>query len=85
MIQYYRMAGIVNIQSQHNVVIIEKCAHCNRFIETVEQRQGLKIAAPEESAWRLGFIDDAQLRFQADAMGNGDYANYLRRLLSENN
>lgn len=53
------------------------------FVETVEQRQGLKIAAPEEIAWRLGFIDEAQLEALADAMGNSEYGRYLHRILIE--
>jgi len=61
----------------------QSLAQASNFIETVEQRQGLKIAAPEEIAWRLGLIDDAQLTHLADAMGNGDYANYLRLMLTE--
>jgi len=51
------------------------------FIETVETRQGLKIAAPEEIAWRMGFIDGAQLERLAAAPGPGGYGDYLRHLL----
>ena len=47
------------------------------FIETVEQRQGLKIAVPEEVAWRLGLIDSDQLGRLANDMGNNDYGLYL--------
>lgn len=51
------------------------------FIHAVEKRQGLKISAPEEIAWRRGWIgDDALLRL-AEAMKGNDYGSYLMRLL----
>jgi glucose-1-phosphate thymidylyltransferase len=50
------------------------------FVATLERRQGLKIACPEEIAWRQGFIDRAAMRALADGQGNGDYATYIRRL-----
>lgn len=53
------------------------------FVGTLERRQGTKIACPEEIAFRMGFIDSAQLRAAADALGKSDYATYLRRVLDE--
>jgi glucose-1-phosphate thymidylyltransferase len=53
------------------------------FIETVERRQGLKIACPEEVAYRMGFIDARQVEVLAKALGNSSYGEYLRRMLSE--
>jgi glucose-1-phosphate thymidylyltransferase len=50
------------------------------FVRTVEERQGLKIAAVEEVAWRMGYIDDEQLRRLGDAHGPSDYGRYLRAL-----
>jgi glucose-1-phosphate thymidylyltransferase len=50
------------------------------FVATLERRQGMKIACPEEIAWREGFIDDAGLARAADRLGKGEYATYLRRL-----
>jgi glucose-1-phosphate thymidylyltransferase len=50
------------------------------FVGTLERRQGLKVACPEEVAWRLGFIDDDALARQAAAFGNGPYGAYLRGL-----
>jgi glucose-1-phosphate thymidylyltransferase len=52
-----------------------------QFIATVERRQGLKIACPEEVAWRQGWIDDAGLLRCADGLGGSAYAAYLRGLL----
>jgi glucose-1-phosphate thymidylyltransferase len=47
------------------------------FIETIETRQGLKVACPEEIAWRMGFIDTEQLLALCQRMGGTDYASYL--------
>ena len=52
-----------------------------QFIATIEKRQGLKIACPEELAWRQGWIDDAQLEERAAALGKSSYGEYLRGLL----
>ncbi|MDE2405231.1 MAG: glucose-1-phosphate thymidylyltransferase RfbA [Sphingomonadales bacterium] len=52
------------------------------FVATLEKRQGMKIACPEEIAWRMKFIDDAGLEAAATRLGKSDYARYLRRLLS---
>lgn len=51
------------------------------YIETIEKRQGLKIACPEEIAWRLGFIDDAALSRLAEPMKKNAYGSYLLDLL----
>jgi glucose-1-phosphate thymidylyltransferase len=53
------------------------------FIETIERRQGLKIACPEEIAYRMGFIDAAQLEALAQPLEKSGYGEYLRRVLTE--
>ena len=53
------------------------------FIETIERRQGLKIACPEEGAWRMGFIDAAQLETLAKKLAKSSYGEYLLRVLTE--
>jgi glucose-1-phosphate thymidylyltransferase len=53
------------------------------FIETIENRTGVKVGCPEEIAWRLRFIDDGQLERLADGMGKSTYGDYLRGLLSQ--
>ena len=51
------------------------------FVETVEQRQGLKIGAPEEVAWRNGWIDDVHLQALAEPLAKTAYGRYLLRLV----
>ena len=53
------------------------------FIETIERRQGLKVACPEEIAWRMGFIDARQLEALAKPLLKSGYGEYLLRVLSE--
>jgi glucose-1-phosphate thymidylyltransferase len=55
------------------------------FIETIEQRQGLKIACLEEIAFRMGYISEKELEALASSMNNSSYGDYLRRLLVERN
>ena len=59
----------------------ESLLEAAQFVGTLEKRQGMKIACPEEIAWRMGFIDDAGMEAVAARMGKGDYGVYLRRLL----
>jgi glucose-1-phosphate thymidylyltransferase len=53
------------------------------FIETIEKRQGLKVACPEEIAYRLGYITADNLEALATGMGSNPYAQYLRSILRE--
>ncbi len=53
------------------------------FIHTIEQRQGLKVACPEEIAYRLGYIDAEQMRNLAAKIAKSSYGQYLLRLLEE--
>jgi glucose-1-phosphate thymidylyltransferase len=53
------------------------------FIEAVEQRQGLKIGAIEEVAYRMGFIDAAALRALAEPLSKNDYGRYLLQIANE--
>jgi len=53
------------------------------FVETIERRQGLKIACPEEIAFRMGYIDAAQMRVLATRLEKSSYGQYLQRVLTE--
>ena len=53
------------------------------FIQTIEKRQGLKVACPEEIAYRCGFIDEIHLERSAMSIQNKDYRAYLLQVLSE--
>jgi glucose-1-phosphate thymidylyltransferase len=53
------------------------------YIHAIEKRQGLKVACPEELAYRLGYIDAAQLLRLADGLSNCSYGRYLTRLLED--
>jgi glucose-1-phosphate thymidylyltransferase len=59
----------------------ESLMQAANFVQTIEHRQGLKIACIEEIAYRMGFIDARQIERLADEMRN-DYGQYLRELLS---
>ena len=59
----------------------ESLMQASKFIEIIEQRQGLKVACPEEIAFRMGYIDEAQLARVAEPMRKNDYGLYLLSLL----
>ena len=61
----------------------ESLLEASHFIETIERRQGLKIACPEEVAWRMGYISAAQLRKLARPLARSGYGEYLLRMLAE--
>ncbi len=59
----------------------ESLLEASSYVETLEKRQGLKVAVPEEIAWREGWIPDDALMELADDLGRSDYGTYLRSLL----
>ena len=61
----------------------ESLLEASHFIATIERRQGLKVACPEEIAWRMGYIGAAQLKALARPLAKSGYGEYLLRCLAE--
>jgi glucose-1-phosphate thymidylyltransferase len=61
----------------------ESLLQASTFIQAIEQRQGLKVACPEEVAYNMGFIDADELRRIAVTMEKNEYGQYLLRLLED--
>ena len=61
----------------------ESLLDASHFVATLERRQGTSISCIEEVAYRMGFIDAAQLRLLADRCGNSQYGQWMRRALEE--
>jgi glucose-1-phosphate thymidylyltransferase len=87
--QAYLDLGQLNVQiMQRGYAWLDTGTHeslleAGQFIATLEHRQGLKIACPEEIAWRNGFIDAAQLEKLAAPLAKSGYGKYLQRLLKD--
>ena len=62
----------------------ESLLQAANFVQAVEDRQGMMISCPEEIAYRLGYIDKAELQRQARQMDSNEYGKYLLRMVSEN-
>jgi glucose-1-phosphate thymidylyltransferase len=60
----------------------ESLLEAGQFIEVIEKRQGLKVACPEEVAWRQKWINDAQLAKLAEPLAKSQYGQYLQNLLA---
>jgi glucose-1-phosphate thymidylyltransferase len=85
--QHYLQQGKLNVQVMGrgfawlDTGTHESLLEASHFIQTLEERQGLKIACPEEVAWRHGWIDDAQLVKLAAPLGKSNYGRYLESLV----
>jgi glucose-1-phosphate thymidylyltransferase len=60
----------------------ESLLQASQFVQTIEERQGLKIACPEEIAWRVGWIDDAALGALCARFGKSIYGSYLKTIMA---
>jgi len=63
----------------------ESLLQAANFVQTVEERQGLKISCPEEIAYRMGYIDALQLKALATEMANNGYGAYLLQMIEDEN
>jgi glucose-1-phosphate thymidylyltransferase len=87
--QAYLDRGSLNVQiMQRGYAWLDTGTHdslleAGQFIATLERRQGLKIACPEEISWRNGFITSEQLEKLAQPLAKNGYGQYLQRLLAE--
>ncbi len=87
--QAYLDLGQLNVQiMQRGYAWLDTGTHdslleASQFISTLEHRQGLKIACPEEIAWRHGWIDSADLDALAQPLRKNGYGQYLLRLLQD--
>jgi glucose-1-phosphate thymidylyltransferase len=87
--QAYLDNGQLNVQiMQRGYAWLDTGTHdslleAGQFIATLERRQGLKIACPEEISWRNGFITSEQLEKLAQPLAKSGYGQYLQRLLAE--
>ncbi|MBX9612203.1 MAG: glucose-1-phosphate thymidylyltransferase RfbA [Burkholderiales bacterium] len=87
--QAYLARGQLTVQIMHrgyawlDTGTHDSLLEAGQFIATLEHRQGLKIACPEEIAWRQGFISAGQLEALAQPLAKSGYGQYLLRLLKE--
>lgn len=61
----------------------ESLLEASNFIETIENRQGLKVSCIEEIAYRMGYIDANQLKFLAELLCKNGYGQYLLQIIDE--
>ena len=87
--QAYLEQGTLNVQIMQrgyawlDTGTFESLLEAGQFIATLERRQGLKIACPEEISWRNGFISSEQVERLAQPMAKNGYGQYLLRMLKE--
>nr|WP_315208305.1 glucose-1-phosphate thymidylyltransferase RfbA [uncultured Albidiferax sp.] len=87
--QAYLDQGTLNVQIMQrgyawlDTGTFESLLEAGQFIATLERRQGLKIACPEEIAWRNGFISSEQVQRLAQPLAKNGYGQYLLRMLKE--
>ena len=86
--KYYLERGELNVElMSRGIAWLDTGTHeslleASSYIHAVETRQGLMVACPEEIVWRMGYIDDQQLRKLAEPIKKNNYGKYLLNLLS---
>jgi glucose-1-phosphate thymidylyltransferase len=86
--QYHAWGELEVVQMGRGLAWLDTGTHdslieASQFIQTIERRQGLKVACPEEIAYRMGYIDRDRLGELAQAAGRNSYGDYLRRVMAE--
>jgi len=87
--QYYLGKGILNVEIMgRGIAWLDTGTHdslldASQFVRTIEKRQGLKIASPEEVAWRNKWINDAELKLLIKSIENSSYGDYLLNLIEQ--
>ena len=86
--EYLRRGQLDVVRLSRGVAWIDTGTHASLleaslFIETIEKRQGLKVACPEEIAYRMGYISVGQLEALAESLGKSAYGQYLRDVLRD--
>jgi glucose-1-phosphate thymidylyltransferase len=85
--EVYRQRGTLKVQLLRrgfawlDTGTFESLLEAAQFVQTIERRQGYKIACLEEIAWRKGWLNDAALLARAEGLRKNDYGNYLRSLV----
>ena len=87
-LEYLRRGELEAVLMSRGIAWLDTGTHdalldASKFIETIEKRQGLKVACPEEIAYRQGYITANDLAALAAGMGNNSYALYLKSILNE--
>ena len=87
--QYYLGKGILDVEIMgRGIAWLDTGTHdslldASQFVRTIEKRQGLKIASPEEVAWRNKWINDAELKLLIKSIENSSYGDYLLNLIEQ--
>jgi glucose-1-phosphate thymidylyltransferase len=87
-LEYLRRGELEVVLMKRGIAWLDTGTHeawlaASMFIETIEKRQGLKVACPEEIAWRMGYITAEELEALAARLGGNAYAQYLQAILRE--
>jgi len=87
-LEYLRRGALEVVLMGRGIAWLDTGTHeawlaASMFIETIEKRQGLKVACPEEIAYRMGYITAGELEALAATLGNNSYARYLTEVLKD--